>query len=112
MRNLEYLVGQCSEKNGITVEQLKRMIPQIQQLDKQRQDVRKLTDRLSEELQNPAGSSVFFAGCDTPEKLEKRNKSLCKTYHRAMGEGDTETFQKMKDEYEAIKAAYNESSQV
>ena len=111
MRNLEYLVGQCSEKNGITVEQLKKMIPQIQQLDKQRQDVRKLTDRLSEELRNPAGSSVFFAGCDTPEKLEKRYKSLCKTYHPDTGDGDTQTFQKMKDEYEAIKAAYNENSQ-
>ena len=111
MRNLEYLVGQCSEKNGITVEQLKRMIPQIQQLDKQRQDVRKLTDRLSEELRNPAGSSIFFAGCDTPEKLEKRYKSLCKTYHPDMGDGDTATFQKMKDEYEAIKAAYSEGSQ-
>lgn len=110
MRNLENLVDQCSEKNGVTAEQLKRMIPQIQQLDRQREDVQKLTDKLSEELQNPAGSSVFFAGCDSLEKLEKRYKSLCKTYHPDMGDGDTETFQRMKAEYESIKTAFNEES--
>lgn len=112
MRNLEYLAEQCSEKNGITVKKLKRIIPQIKQLDKQRENVRKLTDKLAEELRNPAGSSIFFAGCDTPEKLEKRYKSLCKTYHPDTGDGDTETFQKMKDEYEFIKSAYGEGSQI
>lgn len=110
MRNLENLVNQFSDKNGVTAEQLKKMIPQIQQLDRQREDVQKLTDRLSEELQNPAGSSIFFAGCDSLEKLEKRYKSLCKTYHPDMGDGDTETFQKMKAEYESIKTAFSEES--
>lgn len=110
MRNLENLVNQFTENNGVTSEQLKKMIPQIQQLDRQREDVQKLTDKLTEELQNPAGSSIFFAGCDSLEKLEKRYKSLCKTYHPDMGDGDTETFQKMKAEYENIKAALNEAS--
>lgn len=111
MRNLEYLAEQCSAKNGVTVKKLKTMIPQIKQLGKQRENVRKLTDKLFEELQNPAGSSIFFAGCDTPEKLERRYKSLCKTYHPDMGDGDTETFQKMQNEYESIKAAYGKGSQ-
>lgn len=105
MRNLSPIVEECSNEKGITSDQFKQLIPQIQLLDKQRGDVQKLVEKLTEELKNPAGTSTFFVGCDTPEKLEKRYKSLCKTYHPDMAEGDTATFQKMKQEYETIKAA-------
>lgn len=105
MRNLTPIVEACSKEKGITNEQFKQLIPQIQLLDKQRGDVQSLLDKMEKELANPAGTSTFFVGCDTPEKLEKRYKSLCKTYHPDMAEGDTTTFQKMKAEYETIKAA-------
>ena len=37
------------------------------------------------------------------EKLDKRYKALCKTYHPDAEGGDKETFQKMKDEYDEIR---------
>ena len=104
MRNLSPLVEECSGKKGLTSDQFRRLIPQIRLLDQQRENVKKLADKLTEELLNPSGSSTFFAGCDTLDKLEKRYKSLCKAYHPDMVEGDTSTFQKMKLEYESLKS--------
>ena len=54
-----------------------------------------------EDSVNPG--SVFFAGCDTPDKLEKRYKALCKSYHPDTGCGDTETFTRMQKEYNERK---------
>ncbi|MBR6151665.1 MAG: J domain-containing protein [Lachnospiraceae bacterium] len=105
MRNLDPLVEECSAKKSIEVSRFKQLIPQIQLLDKQRDDVQKLADKLKAELLNPTGASVFFAGCNSLEKLEKRYKALCKTYHPDMAEGDTETFQKMQAEYKVLKAS-------
>ena len=105
MRNLNPLVEECSAKKSMDVGRFKQLIPQIQLLDKQRDDVQKLADKLKAELLNPTGASVFFAGCNTLEKLEKRYKALCKTYHPDMAEGDTETFQKMQAEYKVLKAS-------
>jgi len=110
MRNLQPLVEDFSADGGITLQKLKQRIPQIQMLDKQREDVRRMADKLEDTLKNPVGNSVFFSGCDTPEKLEKRFKSLCKTYHPDMAEGDTETFQKMKQEYESIKSSMDKET--
>lgn len=104
MRNLNPLVDECSDKKGIDIRRFKQLIPQIQLLDKQREDVEKLVSKLEAELEKPTGSSVFFAGCDSPEKLEKRYKALCKTYHPDIAEGDTATFQKMQAEYRELKA--------
>ena len=103
MRNLNPLVEECSGKKNIAVHRFRQLIPQIQLLDRQRDDLEKLAARLKDELQNPAGTSTFFAGCDTPEKLEKRYKNLCKAYHPDSSEGDTETFQKMQAEYQSLK---------
>lgn len=103
-RNLEYITDEFNK--GITLEQFRKLIPSIQQLDKQQEEVEKMVEKTEKEMKNPAGSSIFFAGCDNLEKLEKRYKSLCKTYHPDIASGDTETFQKMQDEYAAIKAAY------
>lgn len=105
IRNLNDLTEECSSKNGIAPEQFKKLIPQIQQLDRQRDDVRRMADKLTAELRSPAGNTVFFAGCNTYEKLEKRYKSLCKTYHPD-SDGDTATFQKMQNEYESLKTVF------
>ena len=103
MENLSHLVEECSDKKGISVHRFKQLIPQIQLLDKQRSDVVKLVTKLARELQNPSGTSVFFSGCDSIDKLEKRYKALCKTYHPDIAEGDMETFQRMQAEYESLK---------
>ena len=105
MRNLNPLVEECSTKNSIDIRRFKQLIPQIQLLDKQRDDVQKLANKLESELQKPSGTAVFFSGCNTLDKLEKRYKNLCKAYHPDIAEGDTETFQKMQAEYQALKAS-------
>ncbi|MBQ1850632.1 MAG: hypothetical protein II743_09220 [Lachnospiraceae bacterium] len=105
MRNLNHLVDVCSDKKGIDIKRFKQLIPQIQLLDRQRDDAQKLAAKLEKELATPTGTSIFFSGCDNLEKLEKRYKNLCKTYHPDIAEGDTETFQKMQGEYQTLKAA-------
>lgn len=104
-RNLSEIVDECSKyKNGIPLDKFKKLIPRIQQLEKQRADVKSMAEKLQQENSNPVRTSVFFSGCNTADKLEKRYRSLCKAYHPDAEGGDTETFQKMQDEYEALKA--------
>ena len=105
MRNLNPLVDECSDKKSIDIRRFKQLIPQIQMLDKQRDDVQKLVNKLESELEKPSGTAVFFSGCNTLDKLEKRYKNLCKAYHPDIAEGDTETFQKMQSEYQSLKAS-------
>lgn len=103
-RNLSDIVEECSRyKKGIPLDKFKRMVPRIQQLEKQRADVKNLAEKLQQTYNDPVQSSVFFAGCDTAEKLEKRYKSLCKAYHPDAEGGDTSTFQKLQEEYEMLK---------
>ena len=109
MRNLSPIVEECSNKKGISMEMLRKISPQIDLLDKQRKDVSNMLDKYEKELQNPAGSTTFFVGCTTPEKLEKRYKSLCKTYHPDVMEGDATTFQKMQAESEMLKGSMQEN---
>lgn len=103
-RNLSDIVEECAGyKNGIPYDRFKRMIPRIQQLEKQREEVKEMAEKLLEINNDPIKSSVFFSGCTTPEKLEKRYKSLCKAYHPDTEGGDTETFQRMQEEYAMLK---------
>lgn len=105
-RNLSEIADECSGyKNGIPVDRFKQLIPQIRQLDRQRDEVSKLADKLQLINADPVKSSVFFAGCNTVEKLDKRYKSLCKAYHPDETGGDMETFQKMQEEYTRLKAS-------
>ena len=95
---------ECSKyRKGIPVDQFRKLIPQIQLLEKQRSEVKELADKLQKINNDPVSSSVFFSGCTTVEKLDKRYKALCKTYHPDAEGGDKETFQKMKDEYDEIR---------
>ena len=45
----------------------------------------------------------FFSGCSTSEKLEKRYRALCKTYHPDNETGDEETFKRIREESENRK---------
>lgn len=103
-RNLSDIVDECSKyKNGIPLDKFKKLIPRIQQLEKQREEVKSMAEKLREATADPLKSSVFFSGCNNIEKLEKRYKSLCKAYHPDSEGGDTETFQKMQEEYNTLK---------
>lgn len=103
-RNLSDIVEECSKyKKGIPLDKFKRLIPRIQQLEKQRDEVKTLAEKLRQTYSDPVQSSVFFVGCNSPEKLEKRYKSLCKAYHPDAEGGDTGTFQKLQEEYEMLK---------
>lgn len=103
-RNLSDIVDECAKyRKGIPLDKFKRLVPRIQQLEKQRDDVRAMSQKLLEINNDPVKASLFFAGCNTVEKLEKRYKSLCKAYHPDAEGGDTETFQKMQDEYAQLK---------
>jgi hypothetical protein len=48
-------------------------------------------------------SSIYFVGCDTLDKLEKRYRSLCKAYHPDAGFGSEEAFKAMSEEYRIIR---------
>ena len=103
-RNLSEITQECSRyKKGIPQDRFKKLIPRIQQLEKQREDVKKRIADLQEAAKDPVKASLFFSGCTTPEKLENRYKSLCKAYHPDTAGGDTESFQKLQAEYTALK---------
>lgn len=103
-RNLSDIIDECGKyETGIPLNKFKKLIPRIQQLEKQREDVKTLAQKLLEANRDPVNSSVFFSGCSSMEKLEKRYKSLCKAYHPDSEGGDTETFQKMQEEYTSLK---------
>ena len=88
---------------GIPVEEFEKLIPRIKRLDDLKEDIRKLNMKMVS--YTPAGTGTgFFAGCDNLQKLEKRYKALCKTYHPDSEAGDEETFKKMHEEYEELKA--------
>ena len=89
--------------NKISVPEFEKLIPLIKQLDSLKEDIRKLNVKMA--AYTPEGvSSGFFAGCDSLQKLEKRYKALCKTYHPDSEAGDEETFKKMQEEYEELKS--------
>ena len=107
-RSLSATVDECSKyKNGIPLAKFKKLIPQIQHLERQREKVKNLAKEQLEESKDPFKSSVFFVGCDSEEKLEKRYKALCKTYHPDSEGGDTDTFRKMHEEYDALKKHFS-----
>ncbi len=49
---------------------------------------------------------VYFKGCETLDELNKRYKSLAKTYHPDMPTGDTETMAKINQEYDRLKSRF------
>ena len=53
---------------------------------------------------------MFFQGCDTLEKLEKRYKNLAKTFHPDTEAGDTETMKAINAEYDRLKKEFENGS--
>lgn len=88
--------------DSVPVAEFEKLIPQIKRLDSLKEDIQKLNVKLAAQTPEGAGTG-FFAGCDSMQKLEKRYKALCKTYHPDTEAGDEETFKKMQEEYEELK---------
>lgn len=96
--------------NGaVPSDEFDKLIPQIDRIEKLKKKVEQQVQQIRESKSgkaNVAGGEMsnFFAGCTSSEKLEKRYKALCKTYHPDSDAGDEETFKRMRDEYEKKKA--------
>ena len=54
--------------------------------------------------------SSFFNGCDTPEKPDKRYKSLAKAFQPDTEAGDNESMQKLNAEYERLKSKFTDNA--
>ena len=99
---LELSEKMSSFPDQIPVEEFEKLIPQIKNLESLKEDIRKLNVKVASNTPVATGTG-FFAGCDSLQKLEKRYKALCKTYHPDSEAGDEETFKKMQEEYEELK---------
>lgn len=106
LRTLTEILNTVNEHDFNVPEQIfrKKLVPRIDTLNKLRDNVQKALIRCNEEMADPVKSSVYFAGCNTLEKLEKRYKSLCKAYHPDSEGGDEESFKNLQNEYEKLKA--------
>ncbi len=106
LRTLTEILNTVNEHDFNVPEQIfrKKLVPRIDTLNKLRDNVQKALSRYNEEMADPVKSSVYFAGCNTLEKLEKRYKSLCKAYHPDSEGGDEESFKNLQNEYEKLKA--------
>lgn len=91
--------------NEIPVDEFEKLMPRIDELEELKKTIEKQAARAeAERKSSTAAGSGFFAGCNTPEKLEKRYRALCKTYHPDTEAGDEATFKLMTEEYEKLKA--------
>lgn len=108
LQELQTITSQFESHNfSIPYDEFHTLIPKIQKLEQQQDEIKELVQRLKKEYENPFAFSIFFHGCDTLDKLDQRYKSLCKTYHPDMNDGDEETFKKMAAEYESLKQSFN-----
>lgn len=92
--------------NEIPVEEFEKLMPRIDELEELKRTIERQADRAEAEQKSTAAGGGFFAGCNTPEKLEKRYRALCKTYHPDTEAGDEATFKQMTEEYEKLKAQF------
>lgn len=86
-----------SYRKEIPLDEILKLTTKIDKIDSLKNDILELIG-----MEKKHENAFFFTGCTTKEKLEKRYKSLCKTYHPDMEFGDEETFKKMSDEYEKL----------
>lgn len=56
--------------------------------------------------QSSSNNLEFFKGCSSVEELDKRYKKLCQVYHPDSATGDSDTFVKLKAEYEKLKEKF------
>ena len=106
--DLNEVTEQLSKFGGqIPMEEFEKLIPRIEQIDVIKKKIEQQVQQIRESKVKKAAAG-FFGGCDTKEKLEKRYKALCKTYHPDSEAGDEETFKLMRDEYEQKKKELSE----
>ena len=75
-----------------------------EQYEKYENKLRAAFEQLKEESRiMAAGGELFFRGCDTREKLDKRYKALAKVFHPDSETGDMQTMQIINAEYERQK---------
>lgn len=86
----------------VPFEEFEKLITRIAQLDELKRKIEQQVYQIRESKVKKEAEG-FFGGCDTPEKLEKRYKALCRTYHPDNEFGDEETFKRMQTEYEEKK---------
>lgn len=107
----EVVEGITKYKGNVPIDEFEKLIPRIDRLEELKQTIEKQAARIAEEQKVSAtAGGGFFAGCNTPEKLEKRYRALCKTYHPDTEVGDEETFKLMTEEYEKRKAEMKEQA--
>ena len=104
MNQLVETITENSQNDAIPEKVFESMIDTIDKLDDLKKSITKKVDKLKLKLEKKENQSSFFMGCNTNEKLEKRYKALCKTYHPDGDAGDEETFKLMKEEYENKRA--------
>ena len=104
-RSLSDITGAISKSNGhMDPMEFAGLKPFIKHLDRLRDGLYKIIDRQYELADNMPGETSFFSGCNTPEKLNKRYKALCKAYHPDNEGGDEETFIAIQEEYKKLKS--------
>lgn len=53
---------------------------------------------------NSENAAGFFADCKTPASIKRRYHDLCKVYHPDSGNGSSEIFYRIKDEYDRLNS--------
>ena len=86
----------------VPLEEFEKLMPRIDGIDELKRKIEQQVHQIRESKEKKEAAG-FFSGCDTPEKLEKRYKALCRTYHPDNEYGDEETFKRMQAEYEEKK---------
>lgn len=109
---LQEVVDGITKYNGnVPIDEYEKLMPLIDRLEELKQTIEKQAAKIAEEQKaTAAAGGGFFAGCDTEEKLDKRYRALCKTYHPDTEVGDEETFKLITDEYDRRKAELKEQA--
>ncbi|MCI8489038.1 MAG: J domain-containing protein [Lachnospiraceae bacterium] len=72
-------------------------------IERERLGHTKSSDAFEEHILSEVTVSMFFSGVKNMRSLKKRYKDLIKIFHPDNAEGDTETIQKINEEYEHLK---------
>ncbi|MBQ7774439.1 MAG: hypothetical protein IJ379_00825 [Lachnospiraceae bacterium] len=91
----------------VPLDEFEKLIPRIEQIDITKKKIEQQVRQIRETKEKKEVISGFFIGCDNEEKLDKRYKALCKTYHPDAEAGDEETFKVIHDEYERKKKEFD-----
>ena len=86
----------------VPLDEFEKLMPRIDQIDELKRKIEQQVQQIRDSKERKLAEG-FFNGCDTQEKLDKRYKALCRTYHPDAESGDEDTFKRMQAEYEERK---------